>query len=89
MRLVSAASATRRRRSRRSYEEDRGRFANEDGVIGDGLYCVGWARPRPDRDDRHQPPHGFEVAERIRGLAGTSGKPGAPGLDACWRGAGA
>jgi len=27
------------------YEHGRGRFANESGVIGDGLYCVGWARP--------------------------------------------
>jgi len=29
------------------YEEDRGRFANSEGVIGGGLYCVGWARRGP------------------------------------------
>ena len=38
-----------------AYEEDRGRFANADGVIGGGLYCVGWARRGPTGHDRHQP----------------------------------
>ena len=37
------------------YEEDRGRFANAEGVIGGGLYAVGWAQARPVRHDRHQP----------------------------------
>src|SRR3546814_17838740 len=29
------------------YEHGRGRFANSGGVIGQGLYCVGWARRGP------------------------------------------
>jgi ferredoxin--NADP+ reductase len=38
-----------------AYEQDQGRFANDGGVIGEGLYCVGWARRGPHRHDRHQP----------------------------------
>jgi ferredoxin--NADP+ reductase len=66
------------------YEEDRGRFANVDGVIGDGLYCVGWARRGPTGTIGTNRPDGFEVAERIAAdLGGGAGdKPGGNGLDA-------
>jgi hypothetical protein len=65
------------------YEHGRGRFANSDGVIGDGLYCVGWARRGPTGTIGTNRPDGFEVAETIfAGLgAGDSGKTGGEGLD--------
>jgi NADPH-dependent glutamate synthase beta subunit-like oxidoreductase len=65
------------------YETDRGRFANCDGVIGDGLYCVGWARRGPTGTIGTNRPDGYEVAERIAAdLAGGGGrKEGRPGLD--------
>jgi ferredoxin--NADP+ reductase len=66
------------------YEADRGRFANHDGVIGDGLYAVGWARRGPSGTIGTNRPDGYEVAERIAAdLASVSGrKEGRAGLDA-------
>ncbi len=66
------------------YERDRGRFANHDGVIGDGLYAVGWARRGPSGTIGTTRPDGYEVAERIAAdLASVSGrKEGRAGLDA-------
>jgi ferredoxin--NADP+ reductase len=65
------------------YEHGRGRFANSDGVIGGGLYCVGWARRGPTGTIGTNRPDGFEVAEKIFGELGTgaSGKAGREGLD--------
>lgn len=66
------------------YEHGRGRFANSDGVIGPGLYCVGWARRGPTGTIGTNRPDGYEVAERIRAdLDGSAGgrKEGRPGLD--------
>ena len=66
-----------------AYEEDRGRFANADGVIGDGLYCVGWARRGPTGTIGTNRPDGYEVAERIAADLGPGGgrKEGRAGLD--------
>ncbi|MDP8994596.1 MAG: FAD-dependent oxidoreductase [Pseudomonadota bacterium] len=73
------------------YEQDRGRFANEEGVIGDGLYCVGWARRGPTGTIGTNRPDGYEVAEKIaaalRGGAGE--KEGGAGLDRLLAGRGA
>ncbi|HEX8379051.1 MAG TPA: FAD-dependent oxidoreductase, partial [Allosphingosinicella sp.] len=64
------------------YEHGRGRFANQDGVIGGGLYCVGWARRGPTGTIGTNRPDGFEVAERIFAACPPGGgKPGGPGLD--------
>jgi adrenodoxin-NADP+ reductase len=65
------------------YEHGRGRFANHDGVIADGLYCVGWARRGPTGTIGTNRPDGFEVAEKIRSAfpPGSGGKVGGPGLD--------
>jgi ferredoxin--NADP+ reductase len=65
------------------YDRDRGRFANTEGVIGEGLYCVGWARRGPTGTIGTNRPDGFEVAERISTEmgAGDSGKTGRQGLD--------
>jgi ferredoxin--NADP+ reductase len=67
-----------------AYDEDRGRFANRDGVIGGGLYCVGWARRGPTGTIGTNRPDGFEVAERIAADlgGGASDKAGPAGLDA-------
>ncbi|HEY0148320.1 MAG TPA: FAD-dependent oxidoreductase [Allosphingosinicella sp.] len=73
------------------YEHGRGRFANKDGVIGDGLYCVGWARRGPTGTIGTNRPDGFEVAETIHAALGTgnSGKGGGAALDALLAGRGA
>jgi ferredoxin--NADP+ reductase len=73
------------------YDEARGRFANEGGVIGGGLYCVGWARRGPTGTIGTNRPDGFEVADRIVADFGASaeGKPGGAGLDALLSGRGA
>jgi NADPH-dependent glutamate synthase beta subunit-like oxidoreductase len=67
------------------YEHGRGRFANSDGVIGDGLYAVGWARRGPTGTIGTNRPDGFEVAEKIAAACppgSDGGKPGGAGLDA-------
>jgi ferredoxin--NADP+ reductase len=60
------------------YDEVEGRFRNTGGVIGSGLYCVGWARRGPTGTIGTNRPDGIEVAERIAAdLAGSGGdKPG-------------
>jgi NADPH-dependent glutamate synthase beta subunit-like oxidoreductase len=65
------------------YEEQSGRFANAEGVIGQGLYCVGWARRGPTGTIGTNRPDGYEVAERIAAdLATATGrKAGRDGLD--------
>jgi ferredoxin--NADP+ reductase len=66
------------------YDEARGRFANEEGRILPGLYCVGWARRGPSGTIGTNRPDGFAIVERIAQDIGTaeSGKPGRPGFDA-------
>jgi NADPH-dependent glutamate synthase beta subunit-like oxidoreductase len=73
------------------YDAEHGRFANREGVIGDGLYCVGWARRGPTGTIGTNRPDGFEVAEKIAGAlaGGASVKPGAAGLDALLKARGA
>ncbi|MDP8912209.1 MAG: pyridine nucleotide-disulfide oxidoreductase, partial [Pseudomonadota bacterium] len=66
------------------YDPERGRFANQEGVIGGGLYCVGWARRGPTGTIGTNRPDGFEVAETIAAQLGdgASTKAGPAGLDA-------
>lgn len=65
------------------YDERSGRFANVEGRIAPGLYCVGWARRGPTGTIGTNKPDGFLVAEQIAvDLAAGTGKPGRPGLDA-------
>ena len=65
------------------YEEDGGRFANKEGVIGDGLYCVGWARRGPTGTIGTNRPDGYSVAEKIAAAVGPGDgeKQGGDGLD--------
>ena len=63
------------------FDERAGRFANEDGRIGPGLYCVGWARRGPSGTIGTNRPDGYAVAEQIAldladGAPDAGGKPG-------------
>src|SRR3546814_7166980 len=46
------------------YEHGRGRFANDQGRILPGLYCVGWARRGPTGTIGTNKPDGARIAER-------------------------
>src|SRR3712207_6895773 len=50
------------------YEHGRGRFANHEGVIGDGLYCVGWARRGPTGTIGTNRPDGYRSEEHTSEL---------------------
>ncbi|NOU03959.1 MAG: FAD-dependent oxidoreductase [Novosphingobium sp.] len=47
------------------FEEGAGRFANDEGRILPGLYCVGWARRGPSGTIGTNRPDGFGVVEKI------------------------
>ena len=67
------------------YDERGGKFANDQGKIGDGLYAVGWARRGPTGTIGTNRPDGYEVAEQVAGAmpAGSDGgKAGSAGLAA-------
>ncbi|HEX4693176.1 FAD-dependent oxidoreductase [Sphingomonas sp.] len=65
------------------YDAKLGRFANQDGRIGTGLYAVGWARRGPTGTIGTNRPDGFQIAEHIAAdTTGDSGKAGRSGLDA-------
>ena len=68
------------------FEESAGRFANDEGRIIPGLYCVGWARRGPSGTIGTNRPDGFGVVEKIAedissGALGNGGKKGRPGFD--------
>lgn len=65
------------------FEESAGRFANDEGRILPGLYCVGWARRGPSGTIGTNRPDGFAVVETIAVDIGEgSGKRGRAGFDA-------
>jgi ferredoxin--NADP+ reductase len=65
------------------FDERGGRFANEEGRISPGLYCVGWARRGPTGTIGTNRPDGFSIIEKVaEDIAEGSGKPGRPGFDA-------
>lgn len=68
------------------FDEREGRFANAEGRILPGLYCVGWARRGPSGTIGTNRPDGFSVIEKIAedaaaGLLGNGGKQGRAGFD--------
>lgn len=68
------------------YEHGRGRFANDEGRILPGLYCVGWARRGPTGTIGTNKPDGFAIVDLIQedlNMSGDSGsgKEGRAGLD--------
>ena len=65
------------------FDERAGRFANDEGRIVPGLYCVGWARRGPSGTIGTNRPDGYSVIERIaEDIGGGSGKQGRAGFDA-------
>lgn len=64
------------------YEHGRGRFANSEGRILPGLYCVGWARRGPSGTIGTNKPDGYHIATLLgEDLTSNSNKPGRAGLD--------
>ena len=64
------------------YERTQGRFANVDGRILPGLYCVGWARRGPTGTIGTNRPDGELIASHIaEDIGDGAGKPGPDGLD--------
>ena len=65
------------------FDDAAGRFANDEGRILPGLYCVGWARRGPSGTIGTNRPDGFGVVERIAEDVGVdSRKEGGDGFDA-------
>ncbi len=65
------------------YEHGRGRFANVEGRILPGLYCVGWARRGPSGTIGTNRPDGYQVADSIAEDIGSGAhRAGREGLDA-------
>lgn len=65
------------------FEESAGRFANDEGRILPGLYCVGWARRGPSGTIGTNRPDGYGVVDRIaEDIANGCGKQGGAGFDA-------
>jgi ferredoxin--NADP+ reductase len=69
------------------FDERAGRFANDEGRILPGLYCVGWARRGPSGTIGTNRPDGYATVEHIAediaaGILGRADKPGSAGFDA-------
>ncbi len=65
------------------FDQDAGRFANDEGRILPGLYCVGWAKRGPSGTIGTNKPDGFGIVDRIAEDIGSgSGKQGGAGFDA-------
>jgi NADPH-dependent glutamate synthase beta subunit-like oxidoreductase len=69
------------------FDERAGRFANDEGRILPGLYCVGWARRGPTGTIGTNRPDGYTTAEHIAddveaGILGRATKQGGDGFDA-------
>lgn len=66
------------------YDVDHGRFANQDGRIAPGLYCVGWARRGPTGTIGTNRPDGYDIVERIASdlASAATDRSGDSGLDA-------
>lgn len=68
------------------FDERAGRFANDEGRILPGIYCVGWARRGPSGTIGTNRPDGFAIVEKIAedmasGALGRGGKQGREGFD--------
>jgi NADPH-dependent glutamate synthase beta subunit-like oxidoreductase len=68
------------------FDDRAGKFANDEGRIMPGLYCVGWARRGPSGTIGTNKPDGFAIVEKIAadisaGALGNGGKQGRAGFD--------
>lgn len=64
------------------YNERWGVYQNEEGLISEGLYCVGWCRRGPTGTIGTNKPDGIVIANKILAETSASGKTGRTGLDA-------
>jgi ferredoxin--NADP+ reductase len=65
------------------FDERAGRFANDEGRILPGLYCVGWARRGPSGTIGTNRPDGFGVVEMVaKDQPAAANKHGGKGFDA-------
>ena len=65
------------------FDKRAGRFANDDGRILPGLYCVGWAKRGPTGTIGTNRPDGYGVIEKVaEDIGAGSRKPGREGFDA-------
>src|SRR5688572_29109456 len=69
------------------FDERAGRFANDEGRILPGLYCVGWSRRGPSGTIGTNRPDGYAIAELIAedieaGVLGRATRQGRTGFDA-------
>jgi ferredoxin--NADP+ reductase len=69
------------------FDERAGRFANDEGRILPGLYCVGWARRGPSGTIGTNRPDGYAIIELIgedieAGVLGRATRQGRAGFDA-------
>lgn len=69
------------------FDDRAGRFANDEGRILPGIYCVGWARRGPSGTIGTNRPDGFGVVDKIAedldsGVLGRADKQGRAGFDA-------
>ncbi|RIV88579.1 pyridine nucleotide-disulfide oxidoreductase [Aurantiacibacter xanthus] len=72
------------------FDERAGRFANDEGRMLPGIYCVGWARRGPTGTIGTNRPDGYGIVEKIGedladGTLGNGGKQGRAGFDALAR----
>ena len=64
------------------FDERAGRFANDEGRILPGLYCVGWARRGPSGTIGTNRPDGFGMIDKIvEDIGAGAGKQGGAGFD--------
>ncbi len=68
------------------FDERAGHFANDEGRILTGLYCVGWARRGPSGTIGTNRPDGYDLVGKIaadidQGLLGRGNKQGREGFD--------
>ncbi len=64
------------------YDDRRGVYQNDEGLIAEGLYCVGWCRRGPTGTIGTNKPDGKGIAEKILAEVSASGRTGREGLDA-------
>lgn len=64
------------------YDAAGGRFANDDGRVAPGLYCVGWARRGPTGTIGTNRPDGYAIVEAIAADITPGAKPGHAGFTA-------
>ena len=65
------------------FDDNAGRFANDEGRILPGIYCVGWARRGPSGTIGTNRPDGYGIVDKIaEDIGAGAGKKGGAGFDA-------